>query len=125
MTGSKWANPFRVRDCTSLHECISRFDTHLHGSPRLIADLEELSGKCLLCHCSEGAPCHGDALISAFASQVLSSPVEVVTLMNGIYHDPEDFIKQAVKITHPFHHHALSDGMRRGLMVRMQCSEHA
>ena len=35
LAGSKWANPFKLNDCTDLEECISRFDAHLRSSAKV------------------------------------------------------------------------------------------
>ena len=38
LAGSKWANPFKLRDADR-DGCVSLFETHLRGSPALLASL--------------------------------------------------------------------------------------
>lgn len=58
---SKWHNPFHLSDY-SRAEALARYRDYILRSP-LMADLGELEGKTLCCHCEEGEPCHGDVLI--------------------------------------------------------------
>ena len=64
---SVWANPFVIGKDGTRDEVIKLFSKHLASSPDLLGRLGELAGLRLLCHCGEREPCHGDALISAFA----------------------------------------------------------
>ena len=113
-----------MQDCTDLDECITRFDAHLRGSARLMADITELRGKRLLCHCAMGARCHGDSIVAAF-SELMSGAEVDATVMIGIFHGEVEFARQALHLSHPYQHHALSDDLRRGLAVRLQCSQQA
>ena len=71
LAASKWRNPYKLRDHGDVHECIAKFDSNLLA---LMAELLELSGKRLLCHCRRGAPSHADAIIGAFAEFVMNAP---------------------------------------------------
>ena len=121
---SKWSNPFKLNDCADVNECIDRFDAHLRSSARLMADLTELRGKRLLCHCATGARCHGDALITAY-TELLADTVIDASVSVGVFHGEVEFARQALQLSHPYEHHALTDDLRRGLLVRAQCSQEA
>lgn len=58
---SKWGNPFTLHT-GSRRDVIERFRSYLLGTPRLLADLDELRGKDLVCWCAP-LPCHADALL--------------------------------------------------------------
>lgn len=58
--GTKWGNPFRMKGL-SRHEVIDRYREWIKRQPQLLADLHELKGKRLGCHCKPMA-CHGDVL---------------------------------------------------------------
>lgn len=61
---SKWGNPFVIgRDGDRL-EVISQYRQFLWRNDRLLADLHELVGRKLVCHCAP-MPCHGDVLWKA------------------------------------------------------------
>ena len=62
-------------------------------------------------------------MIAAVATHVLEAPTTDATILVGIYHGHAEFVDQALRLAHPFEHHALTDEMRRGLMVRVKCSE--
>lgn len=59
---SKWGNPFRIGPDGSRSTVIQKYRLWLLGNPKLLADLEELRGKVLVCHCAP-KPCHGDVLL--------------------------------------------------------------
>ncbi len=62
MRPSRWGNPFRIgKDCTR-DEAVDQFELHLLASPELLADLDELKGKDLVCCCAPKR-CHGDVLL--------------------------------------------------------------
>ena len=61
LPGSKWANPFPVRD-GGRAECIAKYEQHVRARPDLMAALPELRGKTLGCWCKPDA-CHGDVLV--------------------------------------------------------------
>ena len=89
-----------------------------------MADITELRGKRLLCHCAVGARCHGDALIAAY-TELLSDSVIDASVNVGVFHGEAEFARQALQLSHPYEHHALTDDLRRGLLVRAQCSQEA
>jgi hypothetical protein len=60
--GGKWGNPFRIGpggDCAAV---IARHEAWLRTRRDLLASLDELRGKDLVCFCAP-APCHGDLLL--------------------------------------------------------------
>ena len=59
---SKWANPFKITADRSRGEAIGRVERFLVDSG-LVAQIGELAGKVLLCHCRPGDRCHGDVLV--------------------------------------------------------------
>lgn len=62
--GSKWGNPFVMRDDTDAERtrAITAYRRWVVDQPDLIGSLEELRGKRLGCWCAP-KPCHGDVLI--------------------------------------------------------------
>ena len=101
LAASRWQNPFRIRDCRDVHECIDRFRAHLLSDVNLYSALGELEGKRLLCHCARGAPCHADVLIHEFVAKYVSAQSEVTVLV-GVHYRPEEFIAKAAALEHPF-----------------------
>jgi len=63
---SKWLNPFVVGQDGDRSTVIRLYREHLAERPDLLADLDELRGKTLVCWCAP-APCHGDVLIELLA----------------------------------------------------------
>ena len=59
---SKWGNPFVVARDGTRAEVISAYEVWLTSQPDLMADLPELRGRDLVCHCAP-LPCHGDVLL--------------------------------------------------------------
>jgi hypothetical protein len=59
---SKWANPFHVGRDGSREESIAKYRDLLEQRPTLLAQILELDGKVLGCHCKP-LPCHGDVLV--------------------------------------------------------------
>lgn len=59
---SKWGNPFEIGKDGTRPEVIQKYRAYILSSPKLMADLSELSGKTLGCWCAPQA-CHGDVLI--------------------------------------------------------------
>lgn len=125
LAASKWANQFKVADCKDANDAVNRFAAFLGTSPALLADLHELSGKRVVCHCSPSSPCHGDALIAAFADHLLDTPVTDATIVLGIFHDPLEFTDAALRLRHPFEAHMGSDAIVAGLRFRMTSSTQA
>jgi hypothetical protein len=59
---SKWGNPFFITKFYPREEAIKDYEIDVRRRPELLADLHELKGKTLGCHCAP-LPCHGDVLI--------------------------------------------------------------
>ena len=118
---SRWANPFRVRDCADLDECLARFDAYMRSSAGLRDHLGDLEGKRLLCHCRRGAPCHGDRIISFFRDVFAASdPASSITV--GVFHDPEQFAIAALRCAHPFESSDLPSPLLSSIRFRMTSS---
>jgi AAA domain/Domain of unknown function (DUF4326) len=58
---SKWHNPYVVGKDGTRDECLEKYERHLKASP-LMAELPEIKGKTLACHCAP-KPCHADVLL--------------------------------------------------------------
>jgi len=65
--GSKWGNPFRLSAGVDRATAVAQFGDYLENSTALRAQLGELEGKDLLCHCGPEVPCHADVLLEAAA----------------------------------------------------------
>jgi hypothetical protein len=61
MRGSKWGNPFRLRQDEPRDEVCDKFARLLQARPDLTADIPSLRGKLLVC-CCHPLRCHGDEL---------------------------------------------------------------
>jgi hypothetical protein len=62
--GSKWGNPFKIdrrRGRTRAH-VIAQYRAWIVEQPELMASLDELCGKDLVCWCAP-EPCHADVLL--------------------------------------------------------------
>lgn len=59
---SRWGNPFTFRPGVSRASVIERFRAYLLDNPVLMADLDELRGKDLVCWCAP-KQCHADVLL--------------------------------------------------------------
>lgn len=59
--GTKWGNPFRIGIDGTRDEVIAKHAEWILTQRHLIADLWELYGKTLGCHCAP-KPCHGCTL---------------------------------------------------------------
>ena len=101
LASSRWANPFKLHNCTNLHECLSKFESHLNGSPQLLAAFSELSGRRLVCHCAPSSACHADIIISIFARELLTEPLVECSVLIGVHFEPEQFLEQALGLSHP------------------------
>lgn len=67
--GSKWGNPFKPgRDC-SREDITSKYRAYLLNRPDLLAALDELRGKTLVCWCKP-LICHGDVLLEMVENPV-------------------------------------------------------
>ncbi|WP_373698486.1 DUF4326 domain-containing protein, partial [Escherichia coli] len=60
---SRWANPFKLRDCPSIDVCLNLYRSYILADPALLQSLSELTGRNLVCHCRTGSRCHVDILI--------------------------------------------------------------
>ncbi|MFN3192684.1 MAG: DUF4326 domain-containing protein [Aureliella sp.] len=69
---TKWGNPFVIGKDGDRETVIARYADWIKTQPNLLADLHELRGKRLGCHCKPAA-CHGDAL-AKLASESLPPP---------------------------------------------------
>ena len=98
---SMWANPFRLRDCKDVGECLEKFECHLLADSFLLSNLHRLAGKRLLCHCARTSPCHGDVLIKHFAQRFAKEEAST-SLLVGVYHSPSEFATLALGCVHPF-----------------------
>jgi hypothetical protein len=59
---SKWGNPFVVGRNGTREEVIEKYRLYLLNNKELMARIEELRGKNLICWCTP-LPCHGDVLL--------------------------------------------------------------
>ena len=62
MKESPWHNPFKVTKDTTNEQAVSKYRDYLLASPYLLARIEELRGKLLVCWCYP-EPCHGNVLV--------------------------------------------------------------
>lgn len=60
--GSKWGNPFYIGRDGDRHTVVEKYRNHLRHSPDLLASLEEIRGKDLVCYCAP-EECHADILL--------------------------------------------------------------
>lgn len=61
---SKWGNPFSIGKDGTRDEVIKKYKDYFLSNKELLADIEELRGKNLVCYCKPQA-CHGDVLKAA------------------------------------------------------------
>ena len=120
LSGSRWSNPFRLRDSQGRADCIKKFETYVKSNGRLMASIGELEGKRLLCHCGPNESCHGDVLISLFAEAHADDEQTECSITLGIFHEPAAFAGLSLMLNHPFEHHFSSDVIRAGLAFRMR-----
>ena len=64
---SSFANPFKLRDCSNIEECLCLFRNYLRCRPDFPQCLGALSGKRLTCHFAVEDWCHADVLIAEFS----------------------------------------------------------
>ena len=62
--GSRWANPFRVREF-GRQECLRKFADYLFTLDFILEALFSLAGTKLVCHCMPSERCHADIIIEA------------------------------------------------------------
>lgn len=58
---TRWGNPFRIGRDGSRKEVVAKYRQYVTARAEMLADLHELVGKVLVCHCHP-RPCHGDVL---------------------------------------------------------------
>ena len=124
LAASPWANPFKLKDCSSIDECLGRFRTYLYSCQALLRRLPELANRRLVCHCLPGSPCHGDILKEAFIEQCASHVVPSIITV-GVYYMPEEFINAALRLKHPFELFALPSPLVTCIRFRMTSSVQA
>jgi len=59
---SVWGNPFVIGKNGSRDEVIAKYEAWITQQPRLMARIDELRGKHLICWCAPSR-CHGDVLL--------------------------------------------------------------
>ena len=114
--------PSKVKHCASVLEAISKLESHLKTSPRLVASLDDLRGKRFICHCSRNPSCHADVLISAVAERSEPTDGAEATIHVGLPHGEVDFALKALELAHPFEQHSVPDAIVQGLKFRMSRS---
>jgi hypothetical protein len=65
--GSIWGNPFVIGVHGNRNEVIEMYSKWIRGQPQLLAQLPELKGKVLGCHCKSvinPKRCHGEVLLA-------------------------------------------------------------
>lgn len=62
LEGSKWANPFPMKNEGMRQEVLNNYENYIIDTPELFWALNELEGLTLGCYCSP-KKCHGDVLI--------------------------------------------------------------
>ena len=62
---SKFANPFKLKNCSSRNECLEMYEQHIRATPQLFNAINELEGLELGCWCKPLA-CHADVLLKLF-----------------------------------------------------------
>ena len=65
---SKWGNPFRMGR-SSRDEVVQKHLEWLAGQTELKAQVGELTGAFLVCHCSRDQRCHGDNLMAMWREE--------------------------------------------------------
>ena len=121
LAGSKWQNPFRLKDCPSRAECLARYKSHLMADSQLMGSISELAGRRLMCHCRLTESCHADVLIQTFAS-MNEVAEDSVTLLLGIHFSPQEFAVRALALEHPFEPLSLDPRLLEGIRFRMTSS---
>ena len=71
---SRWGDLFRVERGRGRAQAVAEFEQYLDEGPQLLAALDKLSGKRLLCHCRQNQACHGDAVIRKWRERCTSPP---------------------------------------------------
>ena len=121
LAASLWANPYQLRDCKDIADCLARFDAHLRSSPHLLDKLHELSGCRLLCTCRTSAPCHADAIILAFRELCTPAPCDGIISI-GTFQSPAEFALAALCCRHPFEDVVVPSPLVDALIFRMSAA---
>ena len=115
---SRFANPFKVKDCANLQECLDKYEAHLKSMRDFPAVLAQLAGLKLVCHCRRDQPCHGDIIIQEFKRefcyQTASSDVEYDVRV-GLYRTPPEYVEQACGVKHPFDEVTTDDAIKQAV----------
>ena len=115
---SFWSNPFHLRDCDGRQDCLARFAAHISKTKDLATQLATLSGKTLICHCRPSEECHGDILIRLFLELVTPSrpPGCGGSFSFGHFRTPEQFLRAARGLDHPFDRLAGDDSLKAAVL---------
>ena len=70
LQASKWQNPFGIGMHGNRDEVLAKFRVHLLGCRYFMAQLKELCGQTLLCHCGPKDRCHADVIIWEYVTHV-------------------------------------------------------
>ena len=62
LEGSKWQNPFRMKNEGDRERVLAEYEQYVEDSPDLIKALPELVDKVLACYCPSHKKCHIDVL---------------------------------------------------------------
>jgi len=65
LDGSKWQNPFVMKNEGVREEVLKQYEDYIRQRPHLLNALKELDGKVLGCYCAP-KKCHGDILKKLF-----------------------------------------------------------
>lgn len=68
---SQWGNPFVIGKDGTREEVVAKYEAWVKTQPALLANLGDLAGKSLICHCAPEA-CHADVLL-----ELANSPAKV------------------------------------------------
>ena len=121
LAASPWSNPHKLKDCRNIVECLDRFRAYLGANDSLQRRLAELAGKCLVCHCRFGSPCHADVLVEAFA-RAFDAAASCSGITVGVPFLVSEFVDAAARVKHPFELMALPSPLEYCVRFRMTSS---
>ena len=107
---SSFANPFKLRDCSNIEECLCLFRNYLRCRPDFPQCLGALSGKRLACHCAVEDRCHADVLIAEFSRFFVATSGPFIAVWATRW-NPHAFLEAARLLPHPFQDVALDDNI--------------
>ena len=107
---SSFANPFKLRDCSNIEECLCLFRNYLRCRPDFPQCLGALSGKRLACHCAVEDRCHADVLIAEFSRFFVATSGPFIAVWATPW-NPHAFLEAARLLPHPFQDVALDDNI--------------